>query len=326
MAVKTYQYNGLIPPVTPYDLREKNACVKSIVFYFLSRLGAMFKWNGLPKKIPKRELELFLMTNGHVCFAKAEDGELYIFTGGFGGVPNAYYMPTEYLIANPYVKTKRSFNVSNIDENADAVVMPNDSMYQGLLPLLEKYATLMTENELSMWIRTITSRAEFLILAENDKGKDSVDLFIKNLFDGKLSSILNKVSLQDGIKTQPYANASGNSITQLIEMQQYLKASLYNELGINANYNMKRESINSGEAVLNDDALRPLIDDMLDCRKKWCEKVNEMFKTNISVEFDSVWEENQEEIDNALANQEATTKDVEETSEVNVDERTEETE
>ncbi|MBO7713134.1 MAG: hypothetical protein J6S85_06160 [Methanobrevibacter sp.] len=318
MATKQYQYNGLIPPITPYDLQKKNYCIKSIVLYFLSRLGAMFKWNGLPSTIPKRELELFLMTNGHVCFAKAEDDKLYVFTGGFGGEPNAYYMPTRYLVANPYVKTKNEFNVSNIDENADAVVMPNDSMYQGLLPLLEKYATLMTENELSMWIRTITSRAEFLILAENQKGKDAVEQFIKNMFDGKLSSILNKVSLQDGIKTQPYANASGNAITQLIEMQQYLKASLYNELGINANYNMKRESINSGEAVLNDDALRPLIDDMLECRKKWCEKVNAMFGTEISVEFDSVWEENQKEIDQALEDDKQGTPQ-EETKEVTED-------
>jgi hypothetical protein len=204
-------------------------------------------------------------------------------------------MPTRYIVANPYTKTKNEFNV-----DVDCVVMPNDSMYQGLLPLLTKYATMMVENELSMWIRDITSRAEFLVLAENDNGKNAVDVFIQNLFEGKLTSILNKVSLLDGIKTQPYANATGNGLTQLIEMQQYLKASLYNELGLNANYNMKRESINSGEATLNDDALRPLIDDMLECRKQWADKVNEMFGTTISVEFASVWKENQEEIDATL--------------------------
>lgn len=295
--MRQYQYNGLIPPITPYDLQDKNSAIKSCVLYFLSRLGAMFKWSGLPKTIPKRELELFLMTNGNVCFAKADDGELYVFTGGWGGEPNEYYMPSRYLIANPYIKTKNEFKT-----NVDCIVMPNDSMYQGLLPLLTKYATMMCENELSMWLRDITSRAEFLILAENDKGKKAVDQFITDLFSGKLTSILNNVSLLDGIKTQPYANASGNGLTQLIEMQQYLKASLYNELGLNANYNMKRESINSGEATLNDDALRPLIDDMLECRKQWAEKVNEMFGTQISVEFASVWKENEEEIEATLEN------------------------
>ena len=292
-----YQYNGLIPPISPYKMQDKDKSIKSLVLYFLARLGAMFEWKGLPDTIPKRNLELFLMTNGNICFAEGEDGNLYVFTGGWGGKPDVYYMPTRYIVANPYVKTKNEFDVG-----IDCVVMPNDSMYQGLLPLLRKYATMMVENELSMWIRDITSRAEFLVLAENDKGKESVDLFIKNLFDGKLTSILNRVSLQDGIKTQPYANASGNGLTQLIELQQYLKASLYNELGLNANYNMKRESINSGEATHNDDALRPLIDDMLECRKKAVEKVNKMFGTEISVEFNSVWEENKEEVEATLEN------------------------
>ena len=321
MAVKTYEYNGLIPPITPYNLKDKQYAVKSCVLYFLARLGAMFKWDGLPKTIPKRELELFLMTNGNVCFAKAEDGELYVFTGGWGGKPDEYYLPTRYLIANPYIKTKNEF-----ERDVDCIVMPNDSMYQGLLPLLTKYATMMVENELSMWVRDITSRAEFLILAENSKGKDSVDLFLKNLIDGKLSSILNNFSLLDGIKTQPYASATGNGLTQLIEMQQYLKASLYNELGLNANYNMKRESINSGEATLNDDALRPLIDDMLECRRQWIDKVNKMFGTSISVEFASVWKENQEEIDATLENLENQTEPQQEEPKVNEDDGKDKTE
>jgi len=78
---------------------------------------------------------------------------------------------------------------------------------------------------------------------------------------------------------------------------QYTKASWFNELGLNANYNMKRESINSDESQLNDDALLPLVDDMLNCRRLAAEKVNAMFGTSISVDFASSWQDNQQEID-----------------------------
>ena len=98
----------------------------------------------------------------------------------------------------------------------------------------------------------------------------------------------------------------------LIELEQYLKASWYNELGLNANYNMKRESINSGESQLNNDMLIPLVDDMLKRRKEGAEKVNNMFGTNITVELASAWEDNQEEIDEAL---EEGTEESEETKE-----------
>ena len=62
---------------------------------------------------------------------------------------------------------------------------------------------------------------------------------------------------------------------------------------------MKRESINSNEAQLNDDMLLPLIDDMLKNRQDALDKVNNMFGTDISVEFNSAWEDNQIELDNA---------------------------
>ena len=59
---------------------------------------------------------------------------------------------------------------------------------------------------------------------------------------------------------------------------------------------MKREALNSGETQLNNDILKPLIDDMLDCRKKAVEKVNNMFDTNITVELNSSWKDNEKEI------------------------------
>ena len=60
---------------------------------------------------------------------------------------------------------------------------------------------------------------------------------------------------------------------------------------------MESESINSNESQMNNDALLPLIDNMLNCRKEFTENTNKMFNTNISVEFDSSWEDNIEEHD-----------------------------
>jgi hypothetical protein len=59
---------------------------------------------------------------------------------------------------------------------------------------------------------------------------------------------------------------------------------------------MKRESINSNESQLNDDMLLPLIDDMLYMRKLGLDKVNEIFGTNIDVEFSSSWKNNEIEL------------------------------
>ena len=82
----------------------------------------------------------------------------------------------------------------------------------------------------------------------------------------------------------------------MIELNQYQKASFWNDIGLNANYNMKRESINSGESQLNDDALLPLIDNLLRERSEGCDRVNAMYGTSISVSLASAWEDNEQEI------------------------------
>ena len=48
---------------------------------------------------------------------------------------------------------------------------------------------------------------------------------------------------------------------------------------------------------MNNDALLPLVDDMLKCRERAIEKVNEMFGTEISVSLASSWEDNAQEIE-----------------------------
>jgi len=86
-------------------------------------------------------------------------------------------------------------------------------------------------------------------------------------------------------------------IPQMIELTQYIKASALNEIGLNANYNMKKERITEQEYTLNIDALMPFAENMLNCRKKAVEKINKMYGLNIEVSLNSVWETNQAELE-----------------------------
>lgn len=276
-----------------YDFTDKEKSVNNHIKYMLNRTQSMFKYENLPSTIPQRMLEIYLQKNGSCGIAQV-DGNLYALIGGLGGEPDAYYMPTLYTVANPFLKLSKNYKIGD-----DIVVIPNDSMYMGLMPLFSRYASAMVENELSMNLVDINSRIISLISASDDRTKASAELYLKNISDGKLG-VIGETALLDGVKSQPYAGSNNNIMTSLIEYEQYLKASLFNEIGLNANYNMKRESINSGEAQLNDDMLMPLIDNMLEMRKIGVEAVNDMFGTDISVEFSSAWEDNVRELDAEL--------------------------
>lgn len=288
MSLREYkQYIDAIMPDLHLSVEDKDKNTASMIMYHFLRLQKMFKYEGLPDTIPARWLEFYLMCNGH-CAVIHHEGNLYALKGGFGGDPDPYYVPQDYIIANPYLNLSKTYK-----RGVDCVVLGNDAMYYGLFPLVSKYCGSMAENELSMQISTINSRIISLITAHTDDEFESAKKFINDIKEGKLSAVAS-APFFDGIRTQPYATSSqANSLTNLIEYEQYLKASLFNELGLNANYNMKRESINSNESQLNDDMLTPLIDEMLQCRKEGVEQVNEMFGTDITVDFASAWKENE---------------------------------
>ena len=278
---------------------EKDLLMRHYVLKTLTRLQSMFKYDGLPETIPQKWLENYLMCNGSCVFIMDGD-DLIVTTGGWGGLPDRYYIPQSYIVSNPYVKeeTRRTYT---IDE--DCVLMRNDTYAAGILDIVEAHCRLLTENYVTMNLSTITARAMLNIIAMNGNDKQSADLWLKKLIKGELSAIGENPAMvgnQDSnITITPFQSVAG-ILTDLIEERQYIKASLYNELGLNSNYNMKREAINSNESQLNDDMLHPLIDDMLAMRKEALEKVNAMFGTNITVEFNSAWKDNETENDLAM--------------------------
>ena len=279
-----------ILPSCDGDPKNKMKVRADHIDYMLARTHRMFKWNNLPDTIPDRIPELFLQINGHVCFTEVK-GDLYILTGGLGGLPDPYYMPTLYTVANPALNYSRSLKIGD-----ECVVIPNDSMYKGLMPLFTRYAAAMTETELSIFIASINSRISEIISASDDDTKESAEIYLQHIQDGELG-VIGESAFMEGVNVHAGNAGSVHTIIEdLIELEQYQKASWYNELGLNANYNMKRESINSGESQLNRDALLPLVDDMLQVRQEKIEQVNKKYGTDITVDLASAWKDNEIEI------------------------------
>lgn len=275
---------GLMPFEFEY-CSDKRRIFENYCRYFFTRTQSMFVYKGLPDSIPASWLEQYLQRNGSCIVAKV-DGTLYALLGNAGGEYDAYYQPTKYIVANPWLKLSKEFTIKE-----DCVYCRNDYDAIGLTPLIARYCGLMTENLLTVRVSDINLRTINLLSAVDDDTVKSAELYLKKLEDGKLS-VISEDGFFDGLKVQGNNAGRSDYVIQFIELQQYLKGSLYNELGINANFNMKREAINGNEADLNDDALTPLIDDMLKHRRIMCEEINNMFGTDISVDFGSSWHSN----------------------------------
>ena len=296
------------------DMPDKGMLLSSYIRYYLSRLQSMFKYEGLPDTIPAKWLENYLLVNGFTVFIK--DGDDLICTyAGVGADPDVYFIPTKAIVSNPYLKHKSA--AREYTRDVDCVVMYNDTYCQGLLPMLKKYCAQMVEIDVSFYLNTVMSRGTAVLSATDDNTKASAELWLKHIKEGKLGVIgESNFTLADRDLTVNQLTGTDGTLTNLIEAMQYVKASLYNELGLQANYNMKREAINAGESQLTEDQLHPLIDNMLKERQEGLDRVNAMFGTNITVIFNSAWEINEREEEAAIEQIEATTEQTEAAAEM----------
>ena len=296
-------------------LYNKDRYLDNFIDDMLIKVNQMFHYENLPDTVPKRILEKYLTESGYCIFTKHND-KFVILQGGLGGELNEYYEYTKCIVSNPYLNLNKEYTI-----NEDCILIRNDSRMKGLIPLLSRYGVLCGDCEISLNMLTNVLRSQYLISAGDNKTKESADIFIKKLFDGDFSCIAENTFL-DGIKVHN-ASSDGKYIQQFIELNQYLKATAYNEIGLNANFNMKRERLNQNEVDLNTSILIPLADDMLEERKKAVELINEKYGLNITVDLSSVWKMTKESVDNATQTEETETQ--EETQEETGTETQEET-
>ena len=264
------------------QIRDKDTAVTEFIANTLAKTKSMFEYEGLPDSIPQKELERLLQTTGN-AFVTSVDGVLYALSGGKGGEPDVYGRATLYTVANPALKLNKTYDIQK-----DGVLIENDSNGESLLPLIGRYAVLYTDGLISLNTASVLTRITMLISASDDKTKQSAEEFLRKIQDGEFS-IIGENAFFKGVNMQTAPTTNSVYITQLIELIQYYKASMYNELGLNANYNMKRERLNLGEVSMNVDVLLPYVDNMLKERQNAVEKINEMFDTEISVKLASSW-------------------------------------
>lgn len=304
--------------ITPsiYNFKNKQLCVRNNMLYMFSKTSRMFNYENIPKTIDKRLLELWLQSIGYLCCFKAKtlsngrlqpltedlkgEGDLYICFGDWGGELDGNYLPKQFIVANPV------YGSFTLEVGKNCVIIKNDSTLIGLTPLCRRYATAITETELSLKISSVLTRLMTIVTTSDKSTKESYEAMMTKLEEGDLLSVFSSQAIMNEEVIKSLFNGQNNnqSITQLIELLQYYKASWFNELGLNANYNMKRESLNSSESQLNDDALLPFVDDMLLSRQESFDKVNEMFGTNIQVDLGLSWKLKKDEMIQEVENKE----------------------
>lgn len=279
----------------------------------------LFVWEGLPETVDERALNLNLLLKGRVCFTEF-NGKLYALDGNVGGEPNAYYLPQDFIIANPILGSKqvkvRQKDGSSSVEGLDGILMGNsdvdllsDRAKGGLYGLIYQTAGLLADNISSLNVSQINGRVSQIWTADNDAMARTAELVLTDIYSGKPYKVVSQDIIDKVGVLEAGASGQTNTLLNLIEAHQYILAQFYREIGIGDNFNMKRERINTAETELMTGSLDVNVWNMLKNRVKAVEQINELFGTNISVRFNKnvyTEDEGDEEAEEPAANSEDT--------------------
>lgn len=265
-----------------YNFKNKGSVIASSSNYLLSKTMSMFEYTGLPDTINPKQLEKILQVNGYAFITKI-DGKLYATIGGLGGEPDVYGDPTKINVSIPALKFSKT-----LDIKGDGVLICSDSTKMGLKPLFDRSCFMLAENDINFVLQGYDTRMNKLISASDDKTKDSAEKFISKVVEGEIS-IISENAIFDGVRMQSADSHSSSYMDSLIKFSQYIKASLYNELGLSSNVNLQRTQILEVEVEQNEELIFPLIYNMFQCRQVGVESVNDKYGLDVGVCFGSIW-------------------------------------
>lgn len=264
-----------------YDLTDKETGLYDFYQQTLNKSLRMFSYTNLP--VPEIEFEKQLQEHGYTVVFKYQD-KIYCNSGTLtGNEKSPYNEPTQAIINIPALNLTKTFNLET-----EAVLVKNDFLQVGLKPLVLSKGTQIIENRLTMYLKNILGRAPFTITANSDKSISSAQAFINKLVSGDLAVIAEDSFLKD-VNVNSLNQTGQATMQDLINYQTYLYGQLYSEIGLPGLTNEKQERMISSEVESQQATIRPLVDNMLECRERGIEQMNKLFNGNFKVELDSVW-------------------------------------
>lgn len=283
-------------------LSYKGVCDVEANFWTYFRLltnkaMSLFKFTGLEdlEAIDERYLKEQLILRGKVCFTQFNN-KLYCVNGNWGGEPNAYYEPTEWIVANPILgsKTVKVLNKdgTNSTKDLEGIVVAltdfdylTENLNGGLYPLIYKYSGLLADNDVSLNVAQINGRLNVAFTADSEAQANMAEDVLRDYYNGKPYRVLAQ-DIMDKIGVNPIGGSQTNStLMSLIEAHAHLLQDFFSEIGIASNGNLKRERINTAETELMTGCLDISIWNMIHNLKDGFDRVNELFGTSIGVEL-----------------------------------------
>ena len=251
--------------------------------YLLEKAIAVFKWE-LPKTWDKDYFLYSLYINGFV-------GVFDTGAANFGVLPqwgtldgfNVFYAPLRFRCANPLIGTiERTIHV-------DCELIKLEGNYTGIWDLIAFYASKMALLSEALDMNAGNVKTSKIFFTRNKAAAETVKKLTDNVQSGSVCTVLDSDLLDENGK---FASEWFNDnlkqnyiVSDLLMDLRKLENEFCTDLGIPNSNTEKRERLITDEVNSNNTETRLRSELWLERLKTCCDRVNDMFNLNLSVEW-----------------------------------------
>lgn len=216
-------------------------------------------------------------------------GKVYLLNGNVGGKCDEYYYPTRVIIANPILG---SFDLERGKEAVPVYLTPADRILDSPIPtnvlpggmysLISMCANVLSECITTINVTLMNTRVHAIYTADSDSAAKSAEPILRSIYMGKPYSVVTS-ELLERLNVNPLSeHGLATTLTETIEVCQYVLAMFWNGLGVDMPFNMKRERLVTAEVDKNLQSLIVPVQTILETLNEGFEKANSLFGTNIT--------------------------------------------
>ena len=281
-----YQYdyiNAHVAPVTPSTVHIRGTgLAQFFARYLLQTAMSVFKWE-LPEEWDRDYFLYTLYCYGYIAVLQTDKYGVIPQNCGLAGY-GLYYQPTRAIITNPLLSGIKDLR---IHEQCTLFKLQPD--YGSVMDLIGYYSDMMALAAQASGVNMINSHMAYAFRATSKAGAESMKKLYDQIASGEPAVVYDK-ALDDGTDSNIWQTftqgVKQNYIAlDLLQTLHYLELRFDTTLGIpNANTD-KKERLVTNEVSSNDVETYSNASLWLESLKKCAEETNNMFGTEISVDW-----------------------------------------
>ena len=225
--------------------------------------------------VKPKEIEQRLLLQGHAGITIIPgETELTAMFGNFYGVSKYMDERPNYMVRCPVYSGSRTIG-------EDIVVIDNNSLRNPAYDLVHHYALMLAHAEVTLIDVMVNARdAGGVPVAATEKQKQSIIQYQGKIFNGQYGVVTDIGNL--GLQYIGSDRKTTQSILDVQQIREKLLKSFYSDIGVRAAFEKRSNSV---EAEVEADTSLLLLNlaDMIDCRERGAEAVNDMYGTNWTV-------------------------------------------